>query len=74
MKKGFTKLRVYLRKIQIMRKALASEETMIWIWVGVNPVGHDWSLGSASLYPLEEALRHYERKLRRANFVPEAVA
>ena len=74
MKTGFTKPRVYLRKIQIMRKALASEDTMIWIWVGTNPVGHDWSLGSASLYSLAQALKHYYRKLRRANFVPEAAA
>ena len=74
MKKGFTKLRVYLRKIQIMPKALASEETTIWIWMGTNPVGHDWSLGSVSLYPLTVALKHYERKLRRANLVPGAAA
>ena len=74
MKKGFTKLRVYLRKIQIMPKALASEETMTWIWMGANPVGYDWSLGSVSLYPLTGALKHYERKLRRANLVPGAVA
>ena len=65
---------MYLRKIQIMRKALASEDTMIWIWMGTNPIGHDWSLGSASLYSLAQALKHYDRKLRRANFVPEAAA
>ena len=74
MKKGFTKPRVYLRKIQIMRKPLASEETKVWIWMGMNPVGHDWSLGGVSLYSLAVALKHYERKLRRANLVPEAAA
>ena len=61
---------MYLRKIQIMRNALASEDTMTWIWVGTNPVGHDWSLGSVSLYSLTDALKHYDRKLQRANFVP----
>ena len=47
---------------------------MTWIWMGANPVGHDWSLGSVSLYPLTGALKHYERKLRRANLVPETAA
>ena len=57
-----------------METGLASEDTMIWIWVGNNPLGLDWSLGSVSLYSLTVVLKHYERKLRRVNFVPEAAA
>ncbi len=74
MKKGFTKPRVYLRRVQIMRKPLASEETMLWIWMGTNPVGHDWSLGSVSLYSLTDALDRYEYLLRRVRYDAEAAA
>lgn len=49
-----------------MKKGLASEDTMIWIWVGCNPAGQDWSLGSVSLLTLEDAMKQYRRKLRRA--------
>jgi len=49
-----------------MAKRLASEETMIWIWVGGNPVGPDWSLGSVRISTLEQAMKTYARKLRCA--------
>ena len=39
---------------------------MIWIWVGGNPAGQDWSLGSARLFTVEEAMKQYWRKLQRA--------
>ena len=55
-----------------MKKGLASEETMIWIWVGGNPVGRDWNFGSVRLFALEEALKQYVRKLRRAGVSAEA--
>ena len=45
----------------------------IWIWVGTNPVGQDWSLGSAGLYSLAEAIKTYKRKLRQAGVSPEAL-
>lgn len=48
-----------------MKKGLASEHTMVWIWVGGNPVGQDWTLGSVRLFTLEEAMTQYARKLRR---------
>ncbi len=48
-----------------MRNRLASEDTMIWIWMGTNPVGHDWSLGSVSLYSLTEAMARYRYLLAR---------
>lgn len=51
-----------------MKKGLASKQTMIWIWMGGNPVGQDWSLGSVRLFTLEDALKQYARKLRRAGF------
>ncbi len=38
---------------------------MIWIWMGTNPVGHDWSLGSVSLYSLTEAMARYRYLLAR---------
>jgi hypothetical protein len=38
-----------------MRKLLASEDTMIWIWMGTNAVGNDWSLESVSPCALAEA-------------------
>ena len=47
-----------------MKKGLATEDTMIWIWVGGNPVGRDWSLGGVRISTLEEAMRAYARKLR----------
>jgi hypothetical protein len=59
------KPRIYLRKIQPMNSGAASEDTMIWIWVGNNPVGHDWSLGSVRLFSIQETLLHYLGKLRR---------
>ncbi len=37
---------------------------MIWIWVGGNPVGEDWNLGSVALITLEEAIRTYARRVR----------
>jgi hypothetical protein len=42
------------------------KDSMISIWMGGNPVGEDWSLGSVRLFTLEDALKQYERKLRRA--------
>ncbi len=68
------KPRIYLRKIQPLREPLASEETMIWIWMGVNPEGKDWSLGSAGLFTLAEAWQHYKRKLRRAGVLTALAA
>lgn len=58
------KPRIYLRKIQPLKKGLANEDTMIWIWAGRNPVGEDWNLGSVRLYTLEEALNRYARRVR----------
>jgi hypothetical protein len=63
---GQTKPRIYLRKIQPLKKGLASEDTMIWIWVGSNPVGNDWSLGSVRLVTLPEAIKAYARRVRAA--------
>lgn len=37
----------------------------MWIWMGRNPAGDDWPLGSARLFTLEEALTQYARKWRR---------
>ncbi len=59
-----TKPRIYLRKIQPIKKGLAKGMT-IWIWMGVNPTGQDWNLGSVRLLTLEEAIRQYARKMRR---------
>jgi hypothetical protein len=42
------------------------EDSMISIWMGGNPVGEDWSLGSVRLFTLEDAMSQYTRKLRRA--------
>ena len=39
---------------------------MIWIWVGGNPAGEDWSLGSVRLFTLADALKLYRRKLQKA--------
>lgn len=61
------KPRVYLRKTVISLKKHALEMT-IWMWVGTNPVGQDWSLGSAGLYTPAEAMGKYKRKLRQAGF------
>ena len=60
------KPRIYIRKIQPLKKGLAMEDSMISIWMGGNPVGEDWSLGSVRLFTLEDAMRQYARKLRRA--------
>lgn len=48
-----------------MKERLASEHTMMWIWVGGNPVGQDWNLGSVRLFTLHDAMRQYKRRLRR---------
>lgn len=60
------KPRIYLRKIQPLKKGLANEDTMIWIWMGSNPVGNDWSLGSVRLVPLPDAIKAYARRVRAA--------
>ena len=60
------KPRIYLRKIQPMAPSLASKDTMISIWMGSNPDGNDWSLGSVRLFTIQDAMLHYGRKLRRA--------
>lgn len=73
MEKTFAKPRVYLRRITVSRKKHAGEDMTIWIWVGANPVGQDWSLGSAGLYSLAEAIKTYKRKLRQAGVSPEAL-
>ncbi len=39
---------------------------MIWIWVGTNPVGEDWSLGSVRLFTLADAIKAYARRVRAA--------
>ncbi len=59
-----TKPRIYLRKIQPIKKGPAKDMT-IWIWMGGNPTGQDWNLGSVRLLTLQEAIRHYARKLWR---------
>jgi hypothetical protein len=66
MEHAMTKPRIYLRKIQPMKKGLASEETMMWIWMGGNPVGEDWSLGSVRLITLPDAIKAYARRVRAA--------
>jgi hypothetical protein len=60
---GALKPRISLRKIQPMKKGLATENTTVWIWVGCNPVGQDWSFGSVRLFTLEHAIKQYARKL-----------
>jgi hypothetical protein len=35
-----TTSRIYFRRIKALKKGLASEETMIWVWVGMSSVGH----------------------------------
>ena len=57
------KPRIYLRKVQASKKGFGSEMTM-WLWMGQNPAGRDWSLGCVSLFTLEEAMRHYARHVR----------
>ncbi len=59
------KPRIYVRKVQPSRKGFGSHMTL-WIWMGTNPVGQDWSLGCVRLFTLEEAMQHYGRKLARA--------
>jgi hypothetical protein len=49
-----------------MKKGLRSEETMIWVWVGSNPGGEDWRLGSVRLFTLAEAMKAYARRVRAA--------
>ena len=39
---------------------------MMWIWMGGNPVGEDWSLGSARLITLSDAIKAYARRVRAA--------
>ena len=60
------KPRIYLRKIQPLKKDLASENTMMWVWMGSNPAGNDWSLGSVRLIALPEAVKAYARRVRAA--------
>jgi hypothetical protein len=60
------KPRIYLRKIQPLKKELASDDTMIWVWMGSNPVGDDWSLGSVRLITLPDAIKAYARRVRAA--------
>jgi hypothetical protein len=62
---GQTKPRIYLRKIHPIKRGLRKGMTM-WIWVGGNPAGQDWNLGSARLFTLAEALRRYAGELRNA--------
>ncbi len=57
------KPRIYLRRIQPLKDGLASEDTMIWIWMGTNPVGKDWNLGSVALTPLHRAIKAYTRRV-----------
>ncbi len=59
--------RIYLRKIQPLKKELANENTMIWIWVGRNPFGKDWGLGSVTLVTVADAIRAYARRVRAAS-------
>jgi hypothetical protein len=50
-----------------MKMAVAREDTMVWVWMGQNPIGgKDWNLGSVQLFTVSEALTQYERRLRRA--------
>ena len=49
-----------------LQNALPSEDTMVWIWMGANPVGADFTLGAARLFTLAEVIKHYGAKLRRA--------
>lgn len=39
---------------------------MIWVWMGSNPVGNDWSLGSVKLVALPDAIKAYARRVRAA--------
>ncbi len=52
--------RIYLRKLDHFGWM------MTWLWMGTNPVGEDWILGSVGLFTLERAIKSYCRKLRRA--------
>lgn len=73
MKSAFVKPRIYLRRISVSLNKRAGDDIMLWIWVGTNPVGQDWNLGSAGLYSLAEAMKNYKRKLRRAGVRPEVL-
>lgn len=42
---------------------------MAWLWMGSNPGGQDWSLGAVRVFTVEEAMRNYRRKLRRAGLL-----
>ena len=74
MRKMFEKPRVYLRRITISPRRHAADDMTVWIWVGANPVGQDWSLGAAGLYSLAEAIKTYKRKLQRAGYSRECAA
>lgn len=63
------KLRIYLRKIQPLREPFGGPETMVWIWMGLNPLGEDWSLGGVYLFSLEQAAQTYRKKLKRAGII-----
>lgn len=60
------KLGIYLRKIRLPEKEPAGGDTMIWIWMGRNPFGEDWNLGSVRLLALDDVMRQYARKIRRS--------
>lgn len=62
---GQTKPGIYLREIHPIRKGPGSDMA-IWIWMGANPAGQDWNLGSVRLLTLAEATRQYARKLQQA--------
>ncbi len=42
---------------------------MLWLWMGSNPGGKDWSLGAVMVFTVEEALRNYRRKLKYSGWV-----
>ncbi len=39
---------------------------MMWVWMGSNPVGADWNLGSVRVIMLPEAIKAYARRVRAA--------
>ena len=72
MRNAIRKPRIYLRKIQLRKNSLANEETMLWIWMGRNPVGRDWSLGGVPLFTLAEIIKRYKYRLKRASVLEVA--
>lgn len=63
---GQGKPRIYLRRVQPLKKGLASDDTMMWVWMGSNPVGNDWNLGSVKLVARHDAIKAYARRVRTA--------